>query len=124
MGDASPCNDVSSDVIYVKHAARVAAELGVDIVKTNYTGSIETFREVTEGCGAPVVIAGGPKSDSFKDVLQIIADSIEAGGVGVAMGRNVWQSKNPVITVKAIARIVHDNWSVEETFREYESSLK
>jgi fructose-bisphosphate aldolase/2-amino-3,7-dideoxy-D-threo-hept-6-ulosonate synthase len=115
--------DDERNVKYVKHAARIAAELGVDIVKTNWTGSVETFKEVTSGCGAPVVIAGGPKVDIFKDVLQIIADSLEAGGVGVAMGRNVWQAKDPIATVKAIARIIHDNWSVEEAFREFKSSI-
>lgn len=114
--------DDERKVKYVKHAARIAAELGVDIVKTNYTGSVETFREVTQGCGAPVVIAGGPKVDSFKDVLQAISDSLEAGGVGVAMGRNVWQAKNPTATVRSIARIIHENWSVDDTIRELKSS--
>ena len=62
--------------------------------------------------------------DKVDILLQIIADSIKAGGAGVAMGRNVWQAKNVVATVKAISRIVHENWSVQDTCREYEASIK
>ncbi|NHI93194.1 MAG: fructose-bisphosphate aldolase [Candidatus Lokiarchaeota archaeon] len=106
------------DVSHVKLAARVAAELGVDIVKTNYTGSIDSFKEVVQGCPAPVIIAGGPKMDTIKDVLQVVKDSIVAGGSGVALGRNVFQSENPIKTVRALYRIVHENWDVEEALKE------
>jgi len=104
----------------VKLVARVAAELGVDIVKTYYTGSIDSFKDVVKGCPAPVIIAGGPKADTNGELFQMIKDSISAGGAGVAFGRNVFQSTNPTKKVKAIARIVHDNWDVDETLREYE----
>ena len=104
----------------VKLVARVAAELGVDIVKTYYTGSIDSFRDVVKGCPAPVIIAGGPKADTNKELFQMIKDCITAGGAGVAFGRNVFQSENPTKKVKAIARIIHDNWNVDETLREYE----
>ncbi len=82
------------DVDVVKHAARIGAELGADIVKTNYTGSPETFKEVVEGCPVPVIIAGGPKMDSEKELLEMIEGSLEAGGKGVAIGRNVFQSQD------------------------------
>lgn len=103
----------------VNVAARVGAELGADIVKTNYTGDIDTFREIVRGVPVPVIIAGGPKMDTTRDVLSMIRDSIEAGGSGVAMGRNVFQAKDPQQMVMAIAKIVHDNCSVEEVLREY-----
>ena len=102
----------------VKLVARVAAELGVDIVKTNYTGSINTFKEVTKGCPAPVIIAGGPKMNTMKDVLQTVKDSLISGGSGVAFGRNVFQSENPTKMVRALCRIIHQNWDVEETLKE------
>ena len=111
------------DVEYVKIVARVGAELGVDIVKTNYTGDIDSFKQVTKGCPAPVVIAGGPKVDTFEDVLHTIKDSLTAGGRGVAMGRNVFQSSNPTLTVKAIYRIVHENWDVKETLKDYNQNI-
>ncbi|NVM55035.1 MAG: class I fructose-bisphosphate aldolase family protein [Candidatus Helarchaeota archaeon] len=106
------------NVEHVKIVARVAAELGVDIVKTNYTGSIETFKEVTKGCGAPVIIAGGPKKETTEELLQTIKDSLEAGGVGVAIGRNIFQAENPTKVVRAIYRVVHENWGVSEALKE------
>jgi fructose-bisphosphate aldolase/2-amino-3,7-dideoxy-D-threo-hept-6-ulosonate synthase len=102
------------DAEYVKHAARVGAELGADIVKTNYTGDIDSFKEVVDGCPVPVVIAGGPQMETEEDLLQMIHDSLEAGGRGVAIGRNVFQSEDPVVTVSKISRIVHGGETVEE----------
>ncbi len=102
------------DVKYVKHAARVAAELGADIVKVNYTGSPETFREVVEGCPIPVVIAGGEKMETVEEVLQMVKGAIEAGGKGVSIGRNVFQAESPRKMVRAISLIVHENVSVKE----------
>ena len=60
------------DVKNVKHAARVGAELGADIVKVPYTGSVETFTEVVDGCPVPVVIAGGPKMGSDEDIFRMV----------------------------------------------------
>ena len=98
----------------VKHAARVGAELGADLVKVSYTGSPETFRSVVEGCHVPVLIAGGPKMSSDKDILTMVHGSIAAGGKGVSIGRNIFQHHNIELMVKAISKIVHENSSVEE----------
>ena len=106
------------DVKFVKHAARIGAELGADIVKTNYTGTIETFREVVEGCPVPIVIAGGPQMDTETQLLQMVYDSLQAGGSGVAIGRNVFQSEDPVKLVSNISKIVHDGMTVEEVLGE------
>lgn len=97
----------------VKHAARVGDEMGADIVKVSYTGSAETFKEVVNGVSIPVVIAGGPKMDSDREILEMVKGSIDAGGAGVSIGRNVFQHKNPTRMVQAISAIVHDNSSVE-----------
>lgn len=113
--------DDEFDVKYVKIVARVAAELGVDIVKTNYTGSIESFKEVTGGCGAPVIIAGGPKKETIEELLQSIRDSLIAGGAGVAIGRNIFSADNPIKVTRAVYRIVHDNWEVDEALKEMRS---
>jgi fructose-bisphosphate aldolase/2-amino-3,7-dideoxy-D-threo-hept-6-ulosonate synthase len=102
----------------VKHAARAGAELGADIIKTNYTGSPDSFREVVEGCPVPVVIAGGPKMETDRDVLEMVEGSIEAGGAGTSIGRNIFQHENPTKMVRAIARIVHEGWSAEEALEE------
>ncbi len=95
------------DVSVVKHAARVGAELGADIVKVNYTGSPETFRDVVEGCPVPVVIAGGGKMDSDEDILNMVRGSVEVGGAGVSIGRNVFQHSDPEDIVRKISQIVH-----------------
>jgi len=102
------------NVNVIKHAARVGYEMGADIVKVSYTGSVETFKEVVSGCGVPVVIAGGPKMDSDREILEMVKGSIEAGGAGVSIGRNVFQHKNPTGIVQAISAIVHDGDSVED----------
>jgi class I fructose-bisphosphate aldolase len=105
------------DVSVVKHVARVGGEMGADIVKVSYTGSPETFREVVDGCNVPVVIAGGPKMDSDRDILEMVKGSIEAGGSGVSIGRNVFQHRDPTRMVKAISAVVHDNSSVDDALR-------
>lgn len=107
------------DVDAVKHAARIGAELGADIVKTNYTGSEETFREVVKGCPVPVVMAGGPKTKTDEEFCQMVYDSIQAGGVGVAAGRNVFQHNNPTKMVRVLCGIVHENLDVKTALKKY-----
>lgn len=102
------------DVDVIKHAARVGDEMGADIVKVSYTGSLETFQEVVTGCSVPVVIAGGPKMDSDREILEMVRGAIDAGGAGVSIGRNVFQHKDPTRMVRAISAIVHDDGSVED----------
>lgn len=105
------------DVELVKHAARVGSELGVDIVKTNYTGDPDSFKEVVEGALVPVVIAGGPKVDTDEELLQMVKDSIEVGGAGVAFGRNLFQAENPGKITRAISEVVHNNLEVNEALK-------
>jgi fructose-bisphosphate aldolase, class I len=105
------------DVKVVKHAARVGAELGADLVKVPYTGSPETFREVVDGCFVPVVIAGGEKMETDEDILVMVKGAIDAGGAGVSIGRNAFQHHRPDMIVKAISHIVHDHYSVKEALK-------
>ena len=109
------------DVKYVKHAARVGAELGGDIVKVNYTGSPETFEEVVRGCPVRVVIAGGEKVETDEEILQMVDGSLKAGGAGVSIGRNAFQHKDPEGVMRAISMMVHEGASVEEAKRFLES---
>jgi len=105
------------DVAVVKHAARVGAELGADIVKVNYTGSTESFKEVTSGCPVPVVIAGGEKMGTDKEVLEMVEGAIKAGSAGVSIGRNAFQHEDPIAIVKAISSVVHKNVSVGDALK-------
>ncbi len=111
------------DVSVVKHAARVAAEVGADIVKVNYTGSADTFRQVVEGCGGDrpdgikVVIAGGEKLESDRDILEMVDGAMKAGGAGVSIGRNAFQHDHPEKITAAIAAMVHRGASIQEALQ-------
>ncbi len=107
-----------NDAGIVAHVARVGAELGADIVKTNYTGDIDSFKEVVKGCPVPVVMAGGPKVETDLEFLQMVSDAINAGAGGVAIGRNIFQHENPTKITRAIARIVHNGASADEAIEE------
>lgn len=98
----------------VAHCARVGEELGADAVKVNYTGDIESFKHVVEGCCIPVVIAGGPKMKNKRDLIQMVYDSVQAGGSGLSVGRNIFQDQDPVSLVKVLYKIVHLDYTVDE----------
>ncbi len=107
----------SFDPDAIAHCARAASEIGADLVKCSYTGDIDSFRNVCRGALAPIIIAGGPKMDSDMDILNMVHDSIEAGGHGVSIGRNIFQNKNVLGITKAISSIVLDGTSVEDASR-------
>jgi len=100
----------------VKHAARLAAELGADIVKVPYTHSTETFAKVVEGAPIPVVIAGGSKQ-SAEETLRAIEEVMKAGAAGLSMGRNAFQHKTPERFVRAACMIVHESATAAEALR-------
>ena len=101
----------------VAHAARIGAELGADIIKANFTGSVETFKTVIESCPVPVVIAGGPKCKTSQQILHTTHDALKAGASGLSIGRNVFQHENPTLMVKALSAIVHEGVSVEQALK-------
>ncbi len=101
----------------IAHCARVGAEVGADIVKVPYTGNVESFARVVEDCGVPVLIAGGPKLDSTKKLLEMVHGSLQAGGAGLSMGRNVFEHPRRVELLKALRAMVHQSVSVEEALR-------
>lgn len=105
------------DVVNI--AVRAGAELGADIVKTNYTGDINSFKYIVNSVDIPVIIAGGPKMETTEELFQMVYDSIQAGGAGVAFGRNVFQAENPTKIVEAICNIVHKGFSVDDVLDKY-----
>jgi class I fructose-bisphosphate aldolase len=102
------------DPSVVAHCARVGVELGADVVKVCYTGDVESFSRVTEACCIPILIAGGEKMESTRDILQMVHDSLRAGGGGISLGRNVFQHQNPQKIVQALRGLVHEDWDVEQ----------
>ena len=99
------------DARYLALSCRIAAEFGAHVVKTYYC---ENFEKVVNSCPVPVIIAGGPKLDSELDALQLTYDALQAGAVGVDMGRNIWQSDYPVPMIKAVRALVHQRVTVKE----------
>ncbi len=104
----------ANDPEAIRMAARMGAEIGADLIKTYYTGSIESFTKVVEGCPVPIVILGGAKTDSIRLVFQDIYDSLQAGGRGIAVGRNIWEHANVPLMLQAVNGLVHGGWSVDE----------
>jgi len=107
--------EMGREARYLALACRMAAEIGAHFVKTYYC---EDFYKVVEGCPIPIVMAGGKKIPE-RDALQMTENAIKEGASGVDMGRNIFQSDNPVGMIKAIRAIVHKGASVDEAFEIY-----
>jgi len=103
-----------NDPKIVAYAARVGLELGADIVKVRYTGDITSFKWVVRSAGkTKVVVMGGSKMEEER-FLKMVEEIMEAGAIGMAVGRNVWQSPAPLAITKKIAEIVwnHGNFKL------------
>lgn len=108
------------DARYLALSCRIAAELGAQIIKTYYC---DDFAQVAQSSPVPLVIAGGPKLKTELDALQLADDAIRQGAIGVDMGRNIWQSSNPVGMIRAIRHIVHEQGSVEQAEKLFHSAV-
>lgn len=108
-----------NDWRHVAYAVRAGAELGVDIVKTKYTGDPETFHKVVSSTPGKVVCAGGDTGGTIEDYFQMVYDVIDAGGTGITFGRVVWNNPNPTAVVKAFKNIIHNKGTVKETIELY-----
>lgn len=107
----------STDPKGVALAARAAAEIGADIVKSYYTGNPDTFAAAVEGCPVPIVILGGEKTDSIRDVLSDVYYAMQAGAAGIAIGRNIWQHEHTRQMIEAMTGLVHEGWSVDQAMK-------
>jgi len=91
----------------VAYGARIGLELGADIVKVKYTGSPDSFRWVVQSAfPTKVVMSGGPITKTDDEFLSMVKDVLTAGAVGIAVGRNIWQRKDPLIISQKIHRII------------------
>ncbi len=97
----------------IGHACRIGAELGVDFVKTAYSGDVESFRAICERVYVPIVVLGGSKSKDPRDLLNGIYEAMRAGASGVAVGRNIWRYPEPDKMTAAIAAIIHEDATVD-----------
>jgi len=102
----------------VAHAARVGAEAGADVVKAVYTGDAESFKRVVRSCPVPIVIAGGPKASTDREILEMCEGAMMAGAKGVTFGRNIFQHRNPPAIVRALYKIIIEKRNVREAMKE------
>lgn len=107
--------DLGKDSRYLSLACRIAAEQGAHIVKTYYC---EKFERVVRSCPVPIIVAGGKKIDE-SDALLLTYNAVKAGAVGVDMGRNIWQSDNPVAMIRAVRAIVHGHVDDKQAYKLY-----
>lgn len=89
-------------------AARIAAEHGADIVKTTYSGDVDSFRGIVESATVPLLVLGGERTGDERSLLAMVQGAIAAGAAGVVMGRNVWQAPDPARVVRSLRAIIHD----------------
>jgi|TARA_B110000285_G_C15142201_1_gene631691 putative autoinducer-2 (AI-2) aldolase len=107
------------DARYFRLATRMAAELGAQVVKCYYTD--EGFASVASTCPVPLVVAGGKKLPE-REALEMTYRSMDAGALGVDMGRNIFQSDSPIGMIQAVSGIVHGGLSVDDAFTLYEDT--
>jgi len=106
------------DVEVVRYGVRAAVESGADLIKTYYTGSEETFREVVRvAAGVPVLMSGGPAREAPLDFLRDVKAVMNAGANGVVVGRNVFRHRNPAGMIRAIMAVVHEGRDPEEAVK-------
>ncbi|HZI71428.1 MAG TPA: 2-amino-3,7-dideoxy-D-threo-hept-6-ulosonate synthase [Nitrososphaeraceae archaeon] len=106
----------------VAHTARIGAEAGADIVKSVYTGEVNSFRKVVKSCPVPIVIAGGPKTKTDKDVVEMCFGAMQAGAKGITFGRNIFQHRNPPAIIRALSNIILGGKSSKEAFTEIDKN--
>jgi putative autoinducer-2 (AI-2) aldolase len=106
---------------YVRLATRIMAELGANVVKCYYTD--DGFDTITSCCPVPIVIAGGKKLPEL-DALKMCYNAIQQGASGVDMGRNIFQSDDPIAMMKAVRGVVHEGLNPKKGFELYQELKK
>jgi fructose-bisphosphate aldolase / 2-amino-3,7-dideoxy-D-threo-hept-6-ulosonate synthase len=99
---------------YLRRNVRLCAELGADIVKTNWPGDPEAFGKLVEATnGIPVVLAGGSRLED-KELLWRMQVAVEAGAIGCSVGRNIFMHASPEAITRALSRVIRERWSAEK----------
>ncbi|MCF8017987.1 MAG: fructose-bisphosphate aldolase [Vallitaleaceae bacterium] len=112
-GEGVP-KDKQTDWEYIAYCTRSASELGIDIIKTTYTGDQESMAKVVNCTPSRVVIQGGDSCKTLDDYLNMTHDAMECGVGGVTMGRFVWDYDDITALVVALRCIIHEGYSVKE----------
>jgi fructose-bisphosphate aldolase/2-amino-3,7-dideoxy-D-threo-hept-6-ulosonate synthase len=101
---------------YLRRNVRLCAELGADIVKTNWPGDGEAFGKLVEAAsGIPVVLAGGSRVPD-RELLERMESAVRAGGIGCSVGRNIFMHDSPEALTRALSRVIRERWSAQKAF--------
>jgi class I fructose-bisphosphate aldolase len=108
-------NDSSTDIL--AYSARVGLELGADMIKIKYNGDPAGFKWIVKSAGKAKVFAAGGAKAKPEGLLKDVKDIMEAGASGMAIGRNIWQSENPLGMTKALKNIIFGKKSVKDAMK-------
>jgi DhnA family fructose-bisphosphate aldolase class Ia len=93
----------------LRHACRAAADLGADIVKTSYPGSLDEYRRLVRTTPAPLLLGGGNRLEDDNAFLGLVRETVTAGAAGICIGRNLFQRRPVGAFAKQVATILHGN---------------
>jgi fructose-bisphosphate aldolase/2-amino-3,7-dideoxy-D-threo-hept-6-ulosonate synthase len=103
---------------YLRRNVRLCAELGADIVKTNWPGDEESFARLVEAAsGIPVVLAGGSRLKD-RELLWRMERAMAAGGIGCSVGRNIFMHRSPRAITRALSRVIRERWTADKAYGE------
>lgn len=121
VGEFYPADseDQPPEALYdlVSIGCRVAAEMGVDLIKTFYTGP--DFEKIVAGTPVPILGLGAKKTRREIDALRLAASEIRGGARGVVFGRNVVQARDPKRFLGALQEVVKAGRDPEEVARQF-----
>lgn len=97
----------------VAYVCRVGAELGGDVVKSDYPGTPEAFAQAVRACPRPIIIEESPLPPTPEYTLRTVEGVLRAGGAGVMFANRIWDAPRPEALARAVAGMVHEQWSLE-----------
>ncbi|KAB2395345.1 MULTISPECIES: 2-amino-3,7-dideoxy-D-threo-hept-6-ulosonate synthase [Bacillus cereus group] len=109
------------DSFHISHVARIGEELGADIIKVDYPGSIEDMEMITKSVQAPVLIAGGSNKNDDAALLSLVNDALIGGAAGISIGRNIFQHDDPAYITNLVSSLVHGRLSFNECLEQIEN---
>ena len=104
----------------ISHCVRLGIELGADIIKTNYTGDIASFKKICKSSPVPIIVAGGTKTDDMTDFYHMIEDIMNAGARGMAIGRNIFGTTHPMEATQIISKLVHEKEPLKKILEKHQ----
>ncbi|TMD84254.1 MAG: hypothetical protein E6I74_03355 [Chloroflexi bacterium] len=108
---------------YLRRSVRLCAELGADIVKTNWPGDEDAFGKLVRAVnGVPVVLAGGSRVEDA-ELLRRMECAMQAGAIGCSVGRNIFMHRSPEAITRALSRVIRDRWPARKALAELEQKV-